>query len=220
VTWHSAVLAFSLQAGTDRPEDRGPQVNQPPRAVRRTARSLLIAAAVAATALAGAVPAGAATRPALTLEASRASVTVYRYTDGDEAYMDGDLGVYAVADVKQAFEVRTTRKDYASPLVARLVRKGHDRTLPVPTDLTGLKDFSRTTFRNSAGKVVTTSTSPFCPNVPDPVRRSPKAPATSPYPEGCDANPTRSARSGGCRPATRPTSAARTPTTGSATCRT
>jgi hypothetical protein len=164
-------------------------VNHRPHAVRRAARSLLIAAAVIATAAAGAVPAGAATRPALTLEAARSSVTVYRYTDDGDTYMDGDLGIYAIADVKQAFEVRTTRKDYWSPLVARLVRKGKDRTLPVPADLSGLPDFSRTTFRDSKGKIVSTSTAPFCPNVDAPVRRSPKAPATSPYPQGCDGNP-------------------------------
>ena len=162
------------------------------RAAKRTTRTLLIAAAVAATATAGAVPAGAATRPALTLEAARSSVTVYRYVEDDDGegdggvYVDGDLGVYAVADVKQPFEVRTTRKDYGSPLVATLVRKGKDRRLPAPTDLTGLTDFSRTTFRDSAGKVVTTSTSSFCPDTYEPVRRSPKAPATSPYPLSCD----------------------------------
>ncbi|GAB2596509.1 lysyl oxidase family protein [Microlunatus antarcticus] len=159
--------------------------------MRRTARSLLIAAAVTAIAAAGAVPAGAATRPALTLEAARSNVTVYRYVEDDDGegdggvYVDGDLGIYAVADPKQAFEVRATRKDYSSPLVATLVRKGKDRTLPVPADLTGLTDFSRTTFRDSKGKVVTTSTSSFCANSYEPVRRSPKAPATSPYPQSC-----------------------------------
>ena len=172
-------------------------MNERPGAVRRTTRratrALLVAAAVSATALAGAVPAGAAARPALTLEAARSSVTVYRYVeddgDGEYVYIDGDLGVYAIADVKQAFEVRTTRKDYGSPLVSRLVRTGKDRTLPVQTDLSGLKDFTRTTFRDSKGKVVTSATSTFCPNVYQPVRRSPKAPATSPYPQGCDGNP-------------------------------
>lgn len=164
-------------------------MNHPPRAVRRTVRSLLIAVAVTATAAAGAVPAGAATRPALTLEAARASVTLTRYADDGDVYLDGDLGVYAVADVKQAFTVRTTRKNYDSPIVARLVRKGRDKTLPVPADFSGLTDFSRTTFRDSKGKVVSTSTSAFCPNVDEPVRRSPKAPATSPYPVGCYGNP-------------------------------
>ena len=160
-------------------------MNQRPRAVRRATRSLVVAAAVAATAAAGAVPAGAATRPALTLEAARSSVTVYRYSEDGDTFTEGDLGVYAVADVKQAFEVRTTRKDYGSPLVARLVRRGHDRTLPVPADFSGLKDFTRTTFSDSKGKLVATSTSAFCPNGYETVRRSPKAPATSPYPQGC-----------------------------------
>ena len=160
-------------------------MNHRPRAARRAARSLLIAVAISASATAGAVPAGAAVRPALTLEAARSSVTVYRYAEDGDVFVDGDLGVYAVADVKQAFEVRATRKDYASPLVAKLVRKGKDRTLPVPADFTGLTDFSRTTFRDTKGKVVTTATSDFCPNTYQPVRRSPKAPATSPYPQSC-----------------------------------
>ncbi|MGI3785236.1 MAG: hypothetical protein ACRYG2_31140 [Janthinobacterium lividum] len=164
-------------------------MNQRPRTVRRAARSLLIAAAVTATAAAGAVPAGAATRPALTIEAARSTVTVYRYVEDGDVFVDGDLGVYAVADVKQAFEVRTKRKDYDSALVAKQIRPGKDRTLPVPADLTGLSDFTRTTFRDTKGTVVTTSTSTFCPNVYEPVRRSPKAPATSPYPQGCDGNP-------------------------------
>ena len=164
-------------------------MNHRPRVPRRAVRSLLIVAAASATAVAGAIPAGAATRPALTLEASRASVTVYRSSDDGETFMRGDLGVYAIADRKQAFEVRATRKNYDSPIVARLVRKGHDRTLPVPADFTGLTDFSRTTFRDGTGKVVTTSVSSFCPNVYEPVRRSPKAPASSPYPQGCYGNP-------------------------------
>ena len=164
-------------------------MNRRPRVVRHAVRSLVVAGAVAATAVAGAVPAGAATRPALTLEASRSSVTVYRYSDGDEAFLDGDLGVYAVADAKQAFEVRAERRDYDHPVVARLVRKGRDRTLPAPPDLSGLANFSRTTFRDSKGKVVTTSTSAFCPDVYEPVRRSQSAPASSPYPQGCGANP-------------------------------
>ncbi|SEQ48682.1 lysyl oxidase family protein [Microlunatus flavus] len=144
--------------------------------------------------MAGTVPAGAATRPALVVEASRSSVTLYRTTYEDEngheeSYMEGDLGIYAVADLKQKFEVRVTRKDYDTPVVARLVRKGHDRTLPVPADFSGLSGFSRTTFRDSKGAVVKTSVSTYCPNVYRPVRRSPKAPAESPYPQGCNGNP-------------------------------
>lgn len=164
-------------------------MNHRPGASRRAVRILLVAAAVATTAVAGTVPAGAATRPALTVEAARPDVTVYRYAEDGETFMDGDLGIYAVADVKQAFEVRATRKDYDSPVVARLVRKGRDRTLPVPTDFTGLTDFSRTTFKDSTGAVVSTTVSTYCPNTYRPVRRSPKAPASSPYPQGCDGNP-------------------------------
>lgn len=166
----------------------------PSRAGQRTVRTLLVVAAACATTVAGAVPAGAAARAALTVEASRSSVTFYRtvYHDEngeEEAYMDGDLGIYAIADVRQKFEVRVTRKDYETPVVARLVRKGKDRTLPVPADFTGLTDFSRTTYTDSAGAVVSSKTSSFCPNVYRPVRRDPAAPASSPYPQGCGGNP-------------------------------
>ena len=164
-------------------------MNHRPRVARRAVRSLLIAAAVATTTLAGAVPAGAAARPALTLEASRADVTVYRYTDGEDAFMEGDLGVYAVADLKQAFRVKATRASYDRPIAARLVRTGKNRTLPAPADFGGLTDFSRTTFRDGKGAVVATTSATFCPNAYETVRRSPKAPATSPFPQGCDSNP-------------------------------
>ncbi|MGI3783560.1 MAG: hypothetical protein ACRYG2_22585, partial [Janthinobacterium lividum] len=110
-------------------------------------------------------------------------MTIYRYTDDGDVCMDGDLGVYAVANVKQAFEVRATRKGYSSPVVAKLVRKGRDRTLPAPADFSGLKAFSSTTFQDSSGKVVSTTTASFCPNGYESVRRSPKVPDTSPYPQ-------------------------------------
>lgn len=169
-------------------------MKHPSRASRRVIRALLVVGAACATAVAGAVPAQAVARPALTVEASRADVTLYRMTYQDEAgneesFVQGDLGIYAVADVKQKFEVRVTRKNYNTPVVARLSRKGADRTLPRPTDFGGLPDFSRTTFSNSSGAVVSSTSSTFCPNVYRPVRRSPKAPASSPYPQGCNGNP-------------------------------
>ena len=164
-------------------------MNHRPHVARRAVRSLLIAAAVATTAFAGAVPAGAVARPALTLEASRADVTVYRYSDGGDTFMEGDLGVYAVADRKQAFRVKATRASYDRPIAARLVRKGKNRALPAPADFSGLTDFSRTTFRDGKGAVVATTSATFCPNAYETVRRSPKAPATSPFPFSCDSNP-------------------------------
>ena len=82
--------------------------------------------------------------------------------------MEGDLGVYAVADVKQAFRGDgVTRKDYEPPGRGRgWSARGKNRTLPAPADFDGLTDFSRTTFRDSKGAVVVDDdVSSYCPNV-------------------------------------------------------
>ena len=72
--------------------------------------------------------------------------------------MDGDLGVYAVADLKQAFEVRGDAQGLqAARSWPSWSARGRDRTPPAPADLAGLTDFSRTTFRDTKGKVVTTT---------------------------------------------------------------
>lgn len=138
---------------------------------------------LAGAALASPTPAEAAS-PRLTLERVRSGVTLERY--GDAVF--GDLGIYAVAG-KKAFVVKAKRSSYAKPIKATLVRKGKDKKLPRPADFTGLRKFFTTTYTNASGKVVGRTTSTFCPNGYQPVRRRPSSPSTSPYPQGCLANP-------------------------------
>ncbi len=156
--------------------------------VRRVAVAAVVGLALTGPGLTGPTPADAAAKPALTIERSRSSVTLYKVTDDEGSYMYGDLGVYAVAG-KKAFKVKAKRSSYSKPIKAMWVRKGKDKKLPSPTDFTGLSKFSTTTYTNTAGTVVARSTSTFCPNTYQPVRRRPSAPATSPYPQGCFGNP-------------------------------
>jgi hypothetical protein len=74
-------------------------------------------------------------------------------------------------------------------VVLTLSAPGDDPVLTTARDLTGLPDFWTMTITNAAGKVVGRSTASFCPNGSEPVRRRPDAPAASPYPHGCQANP-------------------------------
>ncbi len=157
-------------------------------AARRGRDLVAMAVTLTLAGLAYAPPAEAATTPALSLEAPRTSVTLYRAPDDEGGGVYGDLPLYAVAG-KKRFEVRAKRSSYKKPIVAKLVRKGKDKKLPTPQGFSGLPDFLTTTFRNAAGKVVSRSTSSFCPNSYEPVRRRASAPSTSPYPQGCDANP-------------------------------
>ena len=163
---------------------------------RRQVAAVAGAALMATTPLAlGSGPAAhaAAATPALALEAAQRTVTLTRYQedDGDGGrytYVEGDLGVHVVAR-SRAFEVRAKRRSYSEPVVLTLSRPGDDPVLMTAPGVTGLPDFWSTTITNAAGKVVDRSTSDFCPNGYSQVRRRPDAPATSPYPQGCQANP-------------------------------
>lgn len=139
---------------------------------------------LAGSALVSAPSAEAAPAPRLTLERVHSTATLYR-EDGD---IYGDLGIYAVAG-KKAFVVKAKRSSYSKPITAKLVRKGKDKKLPNQADFNGLSKFFTVTFTNKTGAVVARSTSGFCPNAYNPVRRRPSAPATSPYPVGCYGNP-------------------------------
>ena len=157
--------------------------------------------AVAVTALAVAAPltissgpaAHAAAAPALALDAGQRSVTLTRYQvdagNGKKAtVVEGDLGVHVVARTR-AFEVRAKRASYSKPVVLTVSKPGEDPVLTTARDVTGLPDFWTTRITNAAGKVVEHDTADFCPNGVEPVRRRPDAPASSPYPLGCNANP-------------------------------
>ena len=158
-----------------------------------TAVAVTALAVVAPLALSGGPAAHAAATPALELQAAQRSVTLTRYAveggdGGQQTFVEGDLGVHVVARAR-AFEVRAKRASYTTPVVLTLSRPGEDPVLRTARDVTGLPDFWTTTITDAAGRVVGRGTADFCPNGFQPVRRRPDAPASSPYPQGCQANP-------------------------------
>lgn len=160
---------------------------------RRRLAAAAALAVVAAPLAVGGGPAAAAPGPALTVEAAQRSVVLTRYQVDDEeggttAFVEGDLGVHVVAGA-QPFEVRARRASYGEPVVLTLTGPGEDRVLTTAPDVTGLPGFWSTTITNAAGTVVGRSDAGFCPNGFAPVRRRPDAPAASPFPQGCGANP-------------------------------
>jgi hypothetical protein len=162
-------------------------------AARRTARRIaawgttlltLGAAGLVGTAPSPAV--AATDGPALSLERTRSSVTTESY--GGEVYLD--LGVYALAG-SRAFEIRAYRPGYRERLTSFRAQPGADQQLPagsVAEDFSGLVKFFRLTITRKS-KVVSRTYQTFCPNGAEQVRRRPDAPATSPYPGDCSANP-------------------------------
>ena len=160
---------------------------------RATTSAVALLACAAPLVLSAGPAANAAPGPALTLEAAQRTVVLTRYEaeDGDGGkvvFVEGDLGVHVVAGAG-AFEVRAKRAGYGEPVVLTMTTPGADRVLTTAPDATGLPAFWTTTITNAAGKVVERGTASFCPNAYEPVRRRPNAPATSPYPQGCQANP-------------------------------
>jgi hypothetical protein len=142
------------------------------------------AAGLVALAAAGA---SASSRPALKLVAGSTNVTL----DSIEDYgVDLDLGTHVVAG-NAPIEVRATRASYSSPVVAtQYVHGKATRRLPkgLVTDFSGLGKFLHVTITDGAGKKMVDRDQSVCLNG-DGSRTRPDAPATSPYPEGCTANP-------------------------------
>ncbi|MGW7682794.1 lysyl oxidase family protein [Kribbella sp. NPDC054772] len=126
-------------------------------------------------------------RPPLKLVAGSIDVTL---TDVQDYGVDLDLGTHVVAG-NAPIEVRATRASYASPVVATQYVHGKAvRQLPkgLVTDFSGLGKFLHITLTNAAGKKVVDKDQTVCLNG-DGSRTRPDAPATSPYPDGCTANP-------------------------------
>jgi hypothetical protein len=164
-----------------------------------TRTRVLTAAAVTAAvglAAAGMGVANAATDPpALALRLATPNVVAERYIWEEGSYIDFDLGVHMIAG-KSPFEIRTTRKSYADPIVAQqvAVRNGQKINVPLPaglvTDWSGFKDFTTIVIKNAAGAEVANYTTDFCPNSGSSSRTRPDAPANTPYPQGCqEGNP-------------------------------
>jgi hypothetical protein len=157
------------------------------RKIGRTAIAAAGAAGLVALAVTGASASSAASRPPLKLVAGSIDVTL----DSVEDYgVDLDLGTHVVAG-NAPIEVRTTRASYSSPLVATQYQRGKPvRKLPkgTVTDFSGLGKFLHVTLTDAAGKKVLDRDQALCLNG-EGSRTRPDAPATSPYPDSCTANP-------------------------------
>ncbi|WP_238155321.1 lysyl oxidase family protein [Kribbella soli] len=157
------------------------------RKLGRTAVAAAGAAGLVALAAAGASAASSASPPALKLVAGGTEVTLDSVVDYG---VDLDLGTHVVAG-NAPIEVRATRASYSSPVVATQYVHGKPvRQLPkgLVTGFSGLGKFLHITLTDAAGKKVLEKDQAVCLNG-DGSRTRPDAPATSPYPDGCTANP-------------------------------
>ncbi|MEV8372563.1 lysyl oxidase family protein [Kribbella sp. NPDC056861] len=151
-----------------------------------TGAATLVALAAGAAGAASSTPQAAA-EAQLKLVAATAEVTLDRYPEGGGVVLD--LGTHMVAG-KNPIEIRATRKSYQDPIVANLLVNGKPKALPAGavTDFGGLSKFLHLTITDAKGKKVYDKDRGFCLNG-EGSRTRPDAPATSPYPQGCAANP-------------------------------
>ncbi|WP_410788187.1 lysyl oxidase family protein [Kribbella sp. C-35] len=157
------------------------------RKLGRTAVAAAGAAGLVALAAAGASAASSASPPPVKLVAGGTNVTLESVEDYG---VDLDLGTHVVAG-NAPIEVRATRASYSSPVVATQYVHGKPvRQLPkgLVTDFSGLGKFLHITLTDAAGRKVLEKDQSVCLNG-DGSRTRPDAPATSPYPDGCTANP-------------------------------
>ncbi|MET9310475.1 lysyl oxidase family protein [Kribbella sp. NPDC003505] len=158
------------------------------RKLGRTAVAAAGATGLVALAAAGASAASStADRPPVKLVAGSTNVTLENVEDYG---VDLDLGTHLVAG-NAPLEVRATRATYNSAVVATQYVHGKPvRTLPkgLVTDFSGLGKFLHVTLIDAAGKKVLDKDQGICLNG-DGSRTRPDAPATSPYPDSCTANP-------------------------------
>lgn len=156
--------------------------------VRRAAVGALTVVAMTAGICGTTIPAATAgpkTAP-LKLELATKNITAESW-DGETSV---ELNLYAVAG-KRPFEIRAYRPSYDRPISAWQVKVGPDQPIPgasVPT-FDGLAKFFTVQVVDGKGKKVLERKLDFCPSGSEQVRRRPDAPATSPYPESCTANP-------------------------------
>jgi hypothetical protein len=150
----------------------------------------LVVAGLSAT---GAPPVADAAVPARSPLASSVSpialtgpsrVVVFR--EGGAVY--GDLGLNLAAP-ERAFEVRSTRADWNSPI--RTVWQSPDGPVPLPAQngWGGLDDFLELTVRRDDGTIARRQSLDVCLNAWNTQRTRPDAPLRSPYPEGCPGHP-------------------------------
>ncbi|GAA0455704.1 hypothetical protein Aca07nite_50370 [Actinoplanes capillaceus] len=162
---------------------------------RRRSRLLTLGAVTGALALTAAgvgVAQAAATPPPLTFVAASTAVTAERYDYDGEIYLSLDLGLHVIAG-KDPFEIWAKRAGYDKPITAERVvvqngKKKKKVALPAGTvtDFYGLKDFTTISFTDESGARVAEYKTAFCGNSWGSARTRPDAPATNPYPTGCN----------------------------------
>jgi Lysyl oxidase len=155
----------------------------------------LCAAAGVTLAAAMIMPSGAAAvsdspSPSLDVVVASDNVVIQRY-EGEAAGLD--MGVHLVA--KSTVEIHVRRDHYDRPVSAQVITHADGRTshrmLPegMVTGFDGLQHFAVLTVADASGKTVVTKDITLCPNSVFTTRTTVGAPDTSPYPEGCAANP-------------------------------
>ena len=114
-----------------------------------------------------------------------ATVTVTTY----DGALYGDLGINLLAR-ERAFEVRTQRPTWTSPITAYWQSPTGPKALPAQTRWDALDDFVLFAIkRRSDGKVLRTRHLDVCLNQWNTQRTRPDAPLRSRYPAGCPYNP-------------------------------
>ncbi len=150
----------------------------------------VVVAALSLTAAGFGIANAATEAPVLSFVATTTDITAQLFTDGNESFLDLNLGVNVIAG-QQPFEIRASRKSYADPIVAQQVLEKNGKktyvTLPaamVPT-FDGLKDFTTVTIKTPAGAKVASYKTNFCPGDYGSARTRRDAPPANPYPVGC-----------------------------------
>jgi len=125
-------------------------------------------------------------RPALILTSPVTEVTL---STDPEYGTDLNLSTYVVAG-NAPIEVRATRANFKSPVVAKQYVNGKPVALPkgLVTDFSGLGKFLHVTLTDANGKKALDVDQSLCLNG-DGSRTRPDAPATSPYPDYRNSNP-------------------------------
>jgi hypothetical protein len=161
----------------------------PKASLRAVSASLILLTGLLAIEPGGAI----AGSPASTLKLVKSAdhVTLERFR-GEPVYLE--LGLF-LASPDEPFELLVTRPDYSQPIQIQRVdySGGTPDVIDLPGDIlnswTGLSDFIEIEVKNSKGEVVTSSTSPFCPNSYTRERIGDAGPQSPTYPESCYSNP-------------------------------
>jgi hypothetical protein len=130
--------------------------------------------------------------PRVELVAAQNQITIS--STGGPVYIDPGIWV---ASVGASLEFRVWRGSYTRPIrIAQVLNAGSGRTrlrgLPrtlLPAVPIGLRDFIDLTVRDAAGAIVASAPVVFCPNSAGPEKLTPDAPASSPFPPLCAADP-------------------------------